>query len=47
LGVGDITLSRLARANAFALIAPGDEGRAGGEPIAVTPFSLSPPRSPR
>jgi molybdopterin biosynthesis enzyme len=38
LATGDITLSQLARADAFAVVPPGSEGYAPGETIAVTPF---------
>ncbi len=38
LGVGDLTLAHLARADAFALLPPDSEGHAAGERIAVTRF---------
>lgn len=38
LGVGDLTLAHVARANAFTLLPPEVEGYAPGECIRVTPF---------
>jgi molybdopterin biosynthesis enzyme len=51
VGVGDLTLAALARANAFALLSPDTEGFAGGARITVTGFeaplsALSPGAAP-